>query len=115
MSSNCRSCADFGGRCAGSEAGWRVSVERPGRSRAVYVCRGFDSAAHGTPADLWHLSRTSAHRHRARRKDFQAEVRPPRWESSGETIEDWEVRPPRWESSGETIEDWEDRDHGAQP
>src|ERR1017187_4351599 len=47
MSSNCRSCADFGGRCAGSEAGWRVSVERPGRSRAVYVCRGFDSAAHG--------------------------------------------------------------------
>src|ERR1039458_2927293 len=77
---------DSGGRCAGLETGWSVSVEWAGRSRAVYVCRGFNSAADGKNADLWHLPGTSAHRHCAGREDLQAEVWTPRRESSGEAV-----------------------------
>ena len=52
----------------------------------------------GTAADLRNLPGTSAHRHCARREDLQAEIRPPRRESSGQAV-------------GQR----QDRDHRAQP
>ncbi len=81
----------------GVEAGWRVFVERPWRSRTLYVCGGQYSSADGPPANLRNLSGTSACRDCFGRKDVQTEV--------------W---PPWWEPSGEAVAYREDRDHGPQ-
>src|ERR1700722_9169714 len=80
--------ADFRGRCAGVETGWRVFVEWPGRSGADSI-RGFKySETFGTRADFWDMPGASVVRAGAGREDVQVEVRASRRESPGAEFAD---------------------------
>src|ERR1700722_17580384 len=82
--------ADFRGRCAGIETGWRVFVEWPGRSGADSLRDFKYSQTFGTRADFWDLPGASTVRAGAGREDVQVEVWASRRESSGAEFADEE-------------------------
>src|ERR1700722_15338259 len=85
---DCSSGADFRGRCAGVETGWRVLVEWAGRSGADSLRRFQYSEAFGTRADFWDLPGASVVRAGIGREDVQVEVRASRRESPGAEFAD---------------------------
>ena len=67
---------------AGDEAGRRIPLQRPRRSRAGHLCRGRYPQIARPRADIRHLPGPPALRPGAGRPHLQAEIRPPRLESS---------------------------------